>query len=55
MIRSADILFPNHMMIARAINFLYPLELPTLQEEKQEYNITDVEPYITDGYFIDYD
>ena len=24
------------MTIVRAINFLYPLELPTLQEEKQE-------------------
>ena len=37
-IQSADILLPNHMMITRAINFLYPLELPTLQEEKQEPN-----------------
>ena len=35
-IRSAEILLPNRMTIVRAINFLYPLELPTLQEEKQE-------------------
>ena len=35
-IRSAEILLPNRMKIVRAINFLYPLELSTLQEEKQE-------------------
>ena len=35
-IRSTEILLPNRMTIVRAINFLYPLELPTLQEEKQE-------------------
>ena len=34
-IRSAEIL-PNCTTIVRAINFLYPLELPTLQEDKQE-------------------
>ena len=39
-IQSADILLPNHMMITRAINFLYPLELPTLQEENK--NLTMV-------------
>ena len=56
-IRLADILLPNHMLITRAINFLYPLELPTLQEEKQEPNIgiTDVEPNTTDDHSIDND
>ena len=57
-IRSADILLPNYiMMITRAINFLYLLELPTLQEEKQELNIdiTDVEPNTTDDHSIDND
>ena len=54
-IRSADILLPNHMMIARAINLLNPLELPTLQEEKQEPNINDVEPNTIDGHSIDND
>ena len=29
------------MTIVRAINFLYPLELPTLQEEKQELRKDD--------------
>ena len=45
------------MMITRAINFLYLLELPTLQEEKQELNIgiTDVEPNTTDDHSIDND
>ena len=54
-IQSADLLLPNHMMITRTINFLYPLELPTLQEEKQEPNIgiTDVEPDTTDDHSID--
>ena len=32
-VRSAEILLPNRMVITRAVNFLYPLELPTLQEE----------------------
>ena len=32
-IRSAEILLPNRMVITRAVNFLYPLELLTLQEE----------------------
>ena len=41
-IRLADMLLSNHILIARAINFQYPLELPTLQEEKQEPNITEV-------------
>ena len=56
-IQSADILLPNHMMITRAINFLYLLELPTLQEEKQELNIgiTDVEPNTIDDHSIDND
>ena len=56
-IRSADIILPNYMMITRAINFLYPLELPTLQEEKQEPNngITDVEPNTTDDHSINND
>ena len=40
-IRSAEILLPNHTTIVRAINFLYPLELPTLQEEKQELRKDD--------------
>ena len=35
-IQSAEILLPNCTMITRAINFLCPSELPTLQEEKQE-------------------
>ena len=35
-IRSAEILLPSHSVISRAINFLYPLELPTLQDEKQQ-------------------
>ena len=45
------------MMITIAINFLCPLELPTLQEEKQEPNnsITDVEPNTTDDHSIDND
>ena len=40
-IRSAEILLPSHTVISRAINFLYLLVLPTLQDEKQqefEYN-----------------
>ena len=37
-IRSAEILLPNRMIITRAVNFLYPLELPTLQEEKWDGN-----------------
>ena len=54
---SADILLPNHMMITRAINFLYLLELPTLQKEKQEPNIgiSDVELNTTDDHSIDND
>ena len=52
-IQSADILLPNHMMITRAINFLYPLELPTLQEKQEPNNgITDVEPNTTDDHSI---
>ena len=45
------------MMITIAINFLCPLELPTLQEEKQEpkNSITDVEPNTTDDHSIDND
>ena len=35
-IRSAEILLPSHTVISRANNFLYPLELPTLQDEKQQ-------------------
>ena len=35
-IRSAEILLPSHTVISRAINFLYPLELPTLQDERQQ-------------------
>ena len=55
-IRLADILLSNHMMITRAINFLYPLELPTLQEEKEPNNdITNVEPNTTDDHSIDND
>ena len=38
-VRSAQILLPNRMVITRAVNFLCPLELPTLQEE----NIHDQE------------
>ena len=37
-IQSAEILLPNRMIVKRAVNFLYPLELPTLQEEKQNGN-----------------
>ena len=44
------------MMIARPINFLHPLELPKLQEEKQEpNNITKVEPNIADSHCINND
>ena len=32
-VQSAEILLPNHMVITRVVNFLYPLELPTFQEE----------------------
>ena len=35
-IQSAEILLPNCTTIARAINFLYLLELPTLQEENKQ-------------------
>ena len=58
-IRSAEILLPNCLTVVRAINFLYPLELPTLQEEtnhqstqgdknvqrqRTEFNIADDAP-----------
>ena len=38
-IRSAEILLPSHTVISRGINFLYPLELPTLQDENKNLNI----------------
>ena len=40
-IRSAEILLPNCLTVVRAINFLYPLELPTLQEETNHQPIQD--------------
>ena len=35
-IRSAEILLLNHMAIARAFNFLYPLQLPRLPEQNKQ-------------------
>ena len=34
-IRSAEFLLPSCVVLLRAISFLYPLELPTEQEERQ--------------------